>query len=76
MKLELADYGHGEERHLVKAMGFEAANVHQRSQPAQVAAVRTHAKTLTRRRFPAPRGRALAAEVERDQHDWHAHFRR
>ena len=75
VKLDLADYGHGQERHVLKAMGFEAANVHQRSQPGQVAAVRTHAESLPDGAF---RGLVedLTAEVERDQHDWHAHFRR
>jgi Uncharacterized protein conserved in bacteria (DUF2252) len=75
VKLELADYGHGEERHLLKAMGFEAANVHQRSQPGQVAAVRTHAKTLPDAEFRDLVER-LTADVEQDRHDWHAHFRR
>ncbi len=75
VKLDLADYGHGQERHLVKAMGFEAANVHQRSKPAQVAAVHTHAKTLREADFQHLVVH-LTAEVERDQHDWHTHFRR
>lgn len=75
VKLDLADYGHGEERHLLKAMGFEAANVHQRSPTGQVAAVRAHAETLPDGRF-RDLVEHLAAEVERDRHDWHAHFRR
>lgn len=75
VKLDLADYGHGEERHLLKAMGFEAANVHQRSQPGRVAAVRAHAETLSDGTFRGLVER-LAADVEQDRHDWHAHFRR
>ena len=56
-------------------MGFEAANVHQRSQPGRVAAVRTHAAALPDEAFRSL-VEHLTAEVERDQHDWHAHFRR
>ena len=75
VKLDLADYGHGEERHLLKAMGFEAANVHQRSARRPVAAVRTHARRSRTAGF-AHLVEHLAAEVEQDRHDWHAHFRR
>lgn len=75
VKLDLADYGRGEERHLLRAMGFEAANVHQRSQPDRVTAVRTHAKTLPAGKFRAL-VEGLAADVENEQHEWHAHFRR
>jgi len=69
VKLELGDYERGEERHLLRAMGLETANVHQRSSPDAVARARAHAARLD----AAPLRAAvenLAATVEHDWHDW------
>ena len=73
MKLNLADYGKGEERHLVRAMGFEAANVHLRSQPGRVAAVGKHVGALANGRFREA-VEQLATTVASDRHAWKSHF--
>ena len=72
VKLALADYGHGEERHLVHAMGFETANVHQRSPEPAVDAVRKHATTLDEAHFRHA-VEQLADQVASDRHVWHSH---
>jgi hypothetical protein len=72
VKLTLADYGHGEERHLVHAMGFETANVHQRSSGPAVDAVCRHATTLDEAHFRHV-VEQLADQVASDRHVWHSH---
>jgi hypothetical protein len=72
VKLDLADYGHGEERHLMHAMGFDAANVHQRSPGPAVDAVRKHATTLDEAHFRHA-VEELADQVASDRHVWHSH---
>ena len=69
VKLELADYARGAERHLLHAMGFETANVHQRSSPDAVAQARAHAEKLGADALRAAVER-LAATVEHDWRDW------
>jgi hypothetical protein len=71
-KLELADYARGSERRLLRAMGFEAANVHQRSSPEKVARVREHAAQLTAGGLRAA-VEELVSVLERDWRDWRAH---
>jgi len=72
VRLELADYERGAERHLLHAMGFETANVHQRSSPEAVAQVRAHAEKLAAEPLQAA-VETLAAAVEHDWHDWRSH---
>jgi hypothetical protein len=72
VKLDLAAYGHGEERHLLHAMGFETANVHLRSQPDRIAAVQKHVAALPIGKFRGAVER-LAGVVEADRHAWKAH---
>jgi hypothetical protein len=74
VKLDLADYGHGEERHLLRAMGFETANVHQRSPGEAIDAVRKHVQTLADEPFRQAI-EELADRVTRDRHAWHAHVK-
>ena len=71
VRLELADYARGNERHLLHAMGFETANVHQCSSADAVAQVRAHAARLDAR---SVRGAVekLAAAVEHDWREWRA----
>jgi hypothetical protein len=69
VKLELADYERGAERHLLRAMGLETANVHQRSSPDAVAEVRAHAAQLAAEPLEAAVEKLVAA-VEHDWHDW------
>ncbi|HEY5058131.1 MAG TPA: DUF2252 family protein [Gaiellaceae bacterium] len=71
VRLDLVDYAHGADRHLLRAMGFETANVHQRSSPDAVARVRAHAAQLTAERLQAA-VEPLVAAVEHDWHDWAA----
>lgn len=72
-RLELADYKRGAELHLLRAMGFETANIHQRSSTAAVAQVRAHAAQLAAELLQAAVEK-LAATVEHDWHDWCAHM--
>ncbi len=72
VKLELADYERGAERHLLRAMGLETANVHQRSSPDAVARVHAHAAQLAAEPLQAAVEKLVAA-VEHDWHDWRAH---
>ncbi len=69
VRLELADYARGGERHLLRAMGFETANVHQRSSAGAVAQVRAHAAQLDLESVQAAVEK-LAATVEHDWRDW------
>lgn len=71
VRLELADYARGTERHLLRAMGFETANVHQRSSADAVAQVRAHAARLEVESVQATVEK-LAATVEHDWRDWRA----
>jgi hypothetical protein len=68
VRLELADYARGDERRLLHAMGFETANVHQRS---DVTLVRDHAAGLDEAgvRHCAS---ALVGAVEHDWRQWAA----
>jgi hypothetical protein len=52
-------------------MGFETANVHQRSSPDVVARVRAHAAQLAAEPLHAAVEKLVAA-VEHDWHDWRA----
>jgi hypothetical protein len=61
-----------DERHLLRAMGFETANVHRRSSAEAVARVRAHAAGLAAARLQAA-VEQLTAVVERDWRDWRAH---
>ena len=69
VRLELADYARGTERHLLRAMGFETANVHQRSSADAVAQVRAHVARLDVESVRAAVEK-LATTVEHDWREW------
>jgi hypothetical protein len=72
VRLELVDYPRGDERRLLHAMGFETANVHQRSAPEDLARVRRHAETLTVGALQEA-AESLTAAVEHDWRAWRRH---